>query len=60
MMVDEKNFVTFETVEDTWWPNIVGNVKGQHGIYPSKSTLLPNGLTAFTGGKENDLFSTFD
>ena len=48
-MKNEKNFVTFETVDDTWKSNVVGNVKDRN-FNPSRSTLLPNGVTAFTGG----------
>ena len=63
MMIDVKNFVTFESVDDTWKSNIVGN--GKVGYFePSISTLLPNGVTAITGGEQNnevlDLFQTFD
>ena len=64
MMKDVKNFVTFETVDVTWKPNIVGNVKKDLGYSPAGSTLLPNGVTAITGGTQNDetldLFLTFD
>ena len=65
MMVDQKNFVTFEIVDDTWKPNVVGNLEG-NDFEPSRSTLLPNGVTAITGGRPNsndgvlDLFYTFD
>ena len=63
MMNDVKNFVTFETVYDTWKPNVVGNLEYRN-FYPSRSTLLPSGVTAITGGYQNDevldLFQTFD
>ena len=63
MMKNEKNFVTFETVDDTWKSNVVGSVKD--GMFnPLRSTLLPNGVTAITGEEQNDevldLFQTFD
>ena len=49
-MYDVKNFVTFETVDDTWKSNVVGNLKGGVSAYPAIATLLPNGVTAITGG----------
>ena len=62
-MKDEENFVTFETVDDTWKSNVVGIVNDKTFI-PSRSTLLPNGVTVITGGKQNweafYLFYTFD
>ena len=55
--------VTFETVENTWKSNVVGNLKVSD-YEQSKSTLLPNRITAITGGRLNfkifDKFQIFD